>query len=442
MEGEMKGLLGVLEDRLVEHDEQRKSIQERVGSECARMRAEINVLEERINENLEEKFNAEDQRLQVAVNGLRELLFRGEYDGENALRVVEHARAELLVLQSYNLANKFDAPVKLDDMFSLSVSHSLVPNTLSLENRKVANLSVKSVAEGRVFLSFEEIFNQGEVQVLKENGFYDNDIKYTVSCREQDALDDSSFGGLLSMEDKCFYPSDPLRAETSYALKIRVESNGAISPWSDEVTFTSSRFDESSAWRHCPESVNERYAYAVSPASPRVATRLCGGIGCWATVIGNVLLPVGKTVRWSIRLLKSRDNGRGISVGVAPFDILLNVANNGNSCGWYFNPSTSTLRSGPPHHFNEKKYSTAYNPKKKGDIEVTMNTLTGDLSFSAPGKSVLNIAYKAIPLDKPLVPCVLIYYKGDSIELVNPTLVNEEPKEEAEEEEEENENEK
>lgn len=425
----MKGLLDVLEDRLVEHDEQRREIQERVGSECARMRAEIDLLEERINESLEVKFNAEDHRLQVAVNELRGLLVRGKHDGEDVIRVVEHARAELLVLQSYNLSSKFDAPIKLDDMFSLSVSHTLVPKTLSLENRKVTNLSVKSVAEGRVFLSFDEIFNQGEVRVLKENGFYDNDLKYTVSCREQDVLDDSSFGGVLSREDKCFYPSDPLRAETSYALKVRVECKDGISPWSDEATFTSSRFDESSAWRHCPEDVNERYAYVVSPVSPRVATRLCGGIGCWATVIGNVLLPVGKTVRWSIRLLKSRDNGRGISVGVAPFDILLNVANNGNSCGWYFNPSTSTLRSGPPHHFNEKKYSTSYNSKKKGDIEVTMSTLTGDLSFSAPGKSILSTAYKAIPLDKPLVPCVLIYYKGDSIELVNPTLVNEEPKE-------------
>ena len=45
-----------------------------------------------------------------------------------------------------------------------------------------------------------------------------------------------------------------------------------------------------------------------------------------------------------------------------------------------------------------------------------MDTTKGELSFAVNGVN-LGVAYDGIPLDKPLVPCVLLYHKGDSIEL-------------------------
>ena len=45
-----------------------------------------------------------------------------------------------------------------------------------------------------------------------------------------------------------------------------------------------------------------------------------------------------------------------------------------------------------------------------------MDTEKGDLTFVLKGVN-LGVAYKGIPLDKPLVPCVLLYREGDSIEL-------------------------
>ena len=46
-----------------------------------------------------------------------------------------------------------------------------------------------------------------------------------------------------------------------------------------------------------------------------------------------------------------------------------------------------------------------------------MDTAKGELSFILDGVN-LGVAYEGIPLDKPLVPCVLLWWKGDSIELV------------------------
>ena len=110
----------------------------------------------------------------------------------------------------------------------------------------------------------------------------------------------------------------------------------------------------------------------------------------------------------------------GIFIGVAPFGIDQNTCNY-NKFGWYVRFYSSTLRSGPPHNYKEK----AYGPRKEegeyvheGDsIGVLMDTAKGELSFALDGAS-LGVAYEGIPLDKPLVPCVILYNKGDSVELV------------------------
>ena len=46
-----------------------------------------------------------------------------------------------------------------------------------------------------------------------------------------------------------------------------------------------------------------------------------------------------------------------------------------------------------------------------------MDTTKGELSFVLNGVNY-GVAYEGIPLDKPLVPCVILEYKGDSVELI------------------------
>ena len=45
-----------------------------------------------------------------------------------------------------------------------------------------------------------------------------------------------------------------------------------------------------------------------------------------------------------------------------------------------------------------------------------MDTTKGELSFFVNGVN-LGVAFDGIPLDKPLVPCVILQYEGDSVEL-------------------------
>ena len=46
-----------------------------------------------------------------------------------------------------------------------------------------------------------------------------------------------------------------------------------------------------------------------------------------------------------------------------------------------------------------------------------MDTTNGELSFVVNGVN-LGVAFNGVPLDKPLVPCVLLSWEGDSVELI------------------------
>ena len=121
-------------------------------------------------------------------------------------------------------------------------------------------------------------------------------------------------------------------------------------------------------------------------------------------------------------MLNSKNNDwHKVYIGIAPSDIDLNENCNYKRCGWHFNCYWSALWSGPPHNYEGKKYG----PRKKDgtyvnerdSVGVVMDTAKGELSFFVNGVN-LGVAFDGIPLDKPLVPCVLLYREGDSVELV------------------------
>ena len=175
------------------------------------------------------------------------------------------------------------------------------------------------------------------------------------------------------------------------------------------------------AWKECPGNVDANKKYSVDKRNTRIATKInyCN----YCTIIGNISIPLSTITSWSIRVLKSKyNNGNNIFIGVAPTDINQNICNY-DKYGWYISCYESTLWSGSPHNYS---YSgKEYGPKKgigqyvhTGDsVGVVMDTKKGELSFTVNGTN-LGVAYKGIPLDKPLIPCVLLKSRGDSVELI------------------------
>ena len=175
-------------------------------------------------------------------------------------------------------------------------------------------------------------------------------------------------------------------------------------------------------WKECPDYVDEGMKYSVDEDNPRIATANSNE-DCLCTVIGDTPLPRNKVTSWSIKILKTRcGNGNDTYVGVAPSDIDQNEGNNSFICGWYFYCELSTVCAGPPH--NHRWPGKDYGPRKEirqyvfdGDsVGVVMDMAKDDLSFVLNGVN-LGVAFEGIPLDKPLVPCALLYLKGDAVEL-------------------------
>ena len=217
------------------------------------------------------------------------------------------------------------------------------------------------------------------------------------------------------------FTKSELPPDTEYCFKVCAMRGRKSSEWSEVVkvrTEMTPHFAEC-VWRECPDNVDKDRKYSLAKNNSKVVTKI-GGDDHASTIVGNAVLPHNKVTSWSIKILKSIDNdGGGIFVGVAPFDIDQNVYNI-VSCGWYFNCYYSTLYSGPPHKFKGKDYSPTESDMgyvhTRGSVGVVMDTAKGELSFAINGMN-LGVAYEGIPLDKPLIPCVILKEEGDSVEL-------------------------
>ena len=231
-------------------------------------------------------------------------------------------------------------------------------------------------------------------------------------------------GKSLERATKNTFTKKGLLSETKHTFRVRAVRGDSVSEWSDVLKGRTPKKPSpyGGVWKECPGDVDEKRKSSVDKKNPRIVTRIgYDGDECYSTIIGNTPLPLNKVTSWSIKILESRNNGYGINVGVAPSDINQNEKYNHIKCGWYFHCRDSTLWSGPPHNYRGK----IYGPRKRngkyvhtGDsVGVVMDTAKGELSFVVNGVN-LGVAYEGIPLDKPLVPCVLLDYEGDSVELV------------------------
>ena len=178
---------------------------------------------------------------------------------------------------------------------------------------------------------------------------------------------------------------------------------------------------KSEPWQKCPYYVEDSKAYSINKENRNIITKVSDGYPC--TAIGKTPLPPNKTSLWYIKIHKTRNNDcYGIYVGVAPIDIDQSSEWNYMNCGWYFNCNCSTLWSGPPHNYAGCPSTRSAQQKRRKDLHagsvigVAMDTQKGELSLVLDGAD-FGTVYSEIPLDEPLVPCVIISTKDDSVEL-------------------------
>lgn len=222
-----------------------------------------------------------------------------------------------------------------------------------------------------------------------------------------------------------------LLADTDYSFRVKArEPSGG--EWSEEVlarTASTELLFKECCWRTCSESTSygDDLKYYVDKRNPRVATKVLDDEFFFCTIPGTTPIPLGRVTQWGVKIVRSEsNNGDGISVGVAPADINVCDDDNYEKCGWYLDCFNGTLTSGPPHNYEYpgKRYSTSEDEEESGwrvrtnsIVYVVMDTREGELSFVVNDVNH-GTAYTGIPLDKPLVPCVILGCRGDCVELV------------------------
>ena len=446
-----------LSDRLSAHDESRRAVQSKIHEFCDEMKKMIDRFEESIVTEFEALFLAEDSRLQAALNCVRTGESSGKGPGPALEDIIRMGKAVLAVEQTYDFSaekvmeaenpeeehpdpyhppplRRFPPPppppqplhargeLTLQDYlerYKLNARKRVVDEWL--EFKKPSNLKVTKVCAGRIYLSF--VGNVYEEAVLSKHGFGDlfqNDVCFT----NKDSGDENVF--TLRREES---EGDPLYSfmpgiltpNTKYSMKVRMLYHGRESEWSDEAEFACGEFAESCMWLECSEAVNERMRYTVSDQSPRVVVKTDEN-RYFCSPLGSVVLPHSRETPWSVKVLKSKEGDcSNIYVGIAPSDMNQNNDFSFNKCGWYFSCFDSTLVSGPPHKYMKKDYGPrlqqdGWYVREGGTVGVVMDTAKGELSFILNGVN-FGVAYDGIPLDKPLVPCVVLYHQDDSVEL-------------------------
>ena len=204
---------------------------------------------------------------------------------------------------------------------------------IEFEERKPTFLIPSFTEKGELSLSFT-FFSEDEVEALKDVG---SPFEVEVNVWEKGHGKGTSRTltkklTLGSDEPVCF--KDAFTASTTYSLKMRIVHQGMNTQWSDETEFTTPEFKKCCVWKECPDNVDEYRKYTVDEENPRIATKIDY---CSSTIIGNTPLLFNKITSWSIEVLKSmKDNGVGIYIGVALFNIDQNYDYNFEKCGWYF----------------------------------------------------------------------------------------------------------
>lgn len=218
-----------------------------------------------------------------------------------------------------------------------------------------------------------------------------------------------------------------LLPDTEYAFRVRAGWDKRWGEWSAPVvvhTLQAPAF-AGSAWKECsPAAVPDEHKRYALREGASVATNVGGG---WCTIVGNAPLVVGVVGAWTVRIVRTFFYGDGVYVGAAPIDVDQNAGHeNFKFCGWYYECYYSKLHSGPPHSYSGKEYgprSKNGNYVRTGDtvaVRLDLRAETPALSFVVAGRD-LGTAFEGIPLDRPLVPAVILGKEGDTVKIENTT---------------------
>ena len=452
-------VLDVIKKRAKYHTDVYEKVLSELTSECTRLKKEIDNMCAKMEFQLQRSYDDENKRLQEMQEDICAAL-KGHQPGSTALReTIQRVKAGLKTKISYEFKKPVIPPSFSE--YAVKVHMSIAPDmwvpadvqaivlpsgdvkvSWHLEEpQQKALLTTKmtSVVQYRVELRMLPSSSSSSSAPSSPSSSLSSSSSATAAAATTATAElSASVPGISLVVHgcSCVIPRASMFSGTRYRVRVRMEHKTVTSEWSPSTTVRVPDFARSCTWQQCPESVDQSRRYALSglpgtPPTPQlqltsdVATKV--GDFCHSTVIGKASLPHQGVTTYTIRIVNSRDgDGRDMWVGIAPYTIDQNVGNaNVEHCGWYFNCYNGCLSSGPPHCFNHRNYAGTILGakfkegklvKNRSKVIVTFDSAAGTLAFACKGRQ-FGTAFEGVPLDVPVVPVVLLYYKGDSVEI-------------------------
>ena len=155
--------------------------------------------------------------------------------------------------------------------------------------------------------------------------------------------------------------------------------------------------------------------YTISQDNKSVTKSSANG---WdAIIIGSEPIAHGAITIVNYRIEKT-DGNSNIMFGLSPKSINQNGSTLYCTSGYYLYSQTGGLYCQPPLSYSNFSFLTK-KPFPIGTI-ITMivDTIVGKISFKIDNGEI-KTAYHALTFTDPVVPCVMIYTKGDTVRLIN-----------------------
>lgn len=412
-------IIDALSERLEKHDTNRKEVQDKLREICDGLRAQIDELEEKINSELEEKFRDEDTNIQSALNELRTCV-RENTDDIRFSKAFGKAKASLVVEQSYALEQDSCGDGKLSSLYKLKTERQILLEWSELNRPQ--DIRIINISEGRICLEFaRNIYEEDAINKSVDKKMSKNLLVYKALLHNKWNNSSAEYpldngGG----DDTFSIAVNNLVHGATYTISLKALCLHKEGEWSEPFEFIVPALIESCTTANHDVKVCRQVESSTYEAISKTM-KLPGKTQ--SIVTGSTAIPLNSVISWNIRILRTENSENRIYIGVAPADALRDTNKDLTTLGWFVYCHDLTLHSGQPHWY--KPPGMPYGPRffrgesvwTEGIVGVAMDTTKGELLFIVDGVDY-GVAYRGIPLDRPLVPWVITGSENDHVEFM------------------------
>ena len=140
----------------------------------------------------------------------------------------------------------------------------------------------------------------------------------------------------------------------------------------------------------------------------------CSDNGWNANAIGSETIPLGTITIINFKIEKTVVSN--FMIGIAPKTIDQKLGGAYSKCGWYYYSYNGGLYCEPPLSYGNFKFRDDSQLPEGTIITLIVDTSIGKISYKI-NDSLIKTAYH-VSFPESIVPCVLLYDKGDSIRII------------------------